>query len=263
MNTQEYIDSGILELYVYGNLNAEEMEAVSSMAQQHPEINHEIRAIEHALSLLSSSVSPKLSGKNYEVIKNHLFSDSTPTPRTEKAKTKRANYWGWVVALALAAGGYYFLDQKEAAYAKQLLLLELEKLHWKNTSAALELSNAEKQTVLTLIRDPKNIIVPLYGQDAAPKSYATLYWNKETKKVYVDGLGLPTPPEGMIYQVWSLQFNPLKPEAIGLIENFRTSKMHFFTMETVQNSEAFGITLEPAGGSATPTLEQLFTLGKR
>ena len=33
------------------------------------------------------------------------------------------------------------------------------------------------------------------------------------------------------------------------------------TLENANESEAFGITLEPEGGSETPTLEQLYTLG--
>ena len=34
-----------------------------------------------------------------------------------------------------------------------------------------------------------------------------------------------------------------------------------FTINNTNSSEAFGITLEPEGGSKTPTLEQLYTLG--
>ena len=33
-------------------------------------------------------------------------------------------------------------------------------------------------------------------------------------------------------------------------------------VENVNEAQAFGITLEPAGGSAGPTMEQLYTLGK-
>ena len=38
-------------------------------------------------------------------------------------------------------------------------------------------------------------------------------------------------------------------------------KIHHKTT-TKEGAEAFGITLEPAGGSVSPTLEQLYTLGK-
>ena len=35
-----------------------------------------------------------------------------------------------------------------------------------------------------------------------------------------------------------------------------------FAVSGTSSAEAFGITLEPAGGSKTPTMEQLYTLGK-
>ncbi|MEL6919223.1 MAG: anti-sigma factor, partial [Bacteroidota bacterium] len=34
-----------------------------------------------------------------------------------------------------------------------------------------------------------------------------------------------------------------------------------FAVTNLNESEAFGITLEPAGGSESPTLEQLYALG--
>ena len=46
MNSKEYIESGILELYVFGKLTDEEMAEVSQMAIQHPEVKDEITAIE-------------------------------------------------------------------------------------------------------------------------------------------------------------------------------------------------------------------------
>ncbi len=38
--------------------------------------------------------------------------------------------------------------------------------------------------------------------------------------------------------------------------------MLIFPVDNVIEAEAFGITLEPDGGSTTPTLENLYTLGK-
>ena len=49
MEAQEYIESGILELYVYGLLSKAENEELSSMAKNNAEINDEIIAIEKAI----------------------------------------------------------------------------------------------------------------------------------------------------------------------------------------------------------------------
>ena len=44
-----YIESGILELYVLGDLPADEMLKVESMITQNPEVRAELEAIENAL----------------------------------------------------------------------------------------------------------------------------------------------------------------------------------------------------------------------
>jgi anti-sigma-K factor RskA len=95
-----------------------------------------------------------------------------------------------------------------------------------------------------------------------PKSFTKIYWNKETKVVYVDAEGLPEPPKGMAYQVWALKLNPLTPTSIGLLDNFDSNDQKIFAVDHASSAEAFGITLEPAGGSLPPTMEQLYTLGK-
>ena len=46
MNSREYIESGILELYVFGKLSDEEIAEVNQMANQYPEVKEEITAIE-------------------------------------------------------------------------------------------------------------------------------------------------------------------------------------------------------------------------
>ena len=48
MNTQEYIESGNLELYVYGLLNESETKEISELAKINPAIGKEIISIEKA-----------------------------------------------------------------------------------------------------------------------------------------------------------------------------------------------------------------------
>ncbi|MDQ7947688.1 MAG: hypothetical protein REI93_02550, partial [Pedobacter sp.] len=48
-DVKSYIESGILELYVLGQLTAQENSEVEAMAAQHPEVKAEISAIEVAM----------------------------------------------------------------------------------------------------------------------------------------------------------------------------------------------------------------------
>ncbi|MDX1719795.1 MAG: anti-sigma factor, partial [Salegentibacter mishustinae] len=87
------------------------------------------------------------------------------------------------------------------------------------------------------------------------------YWNTEENTAYIDAKDLPEPPRGKVYQVWSLTMQPLTPTSIGLLADFETDDNKVFSLENQNQSEAFGITLEPEGGSKTPTMDQLYVLG--
>ena len=67
--------------------------------------------------------------------------------------------------------------------------------------------------------------------------------------------------KGKVYQVWSLKLDPLTPTSLGTLDTFTADTNKIFTIANTHSSEAFGITLEPEGGSLSPTLEQLYTLG--
>lgn len=264
MSTQEYIDSGILELYVYGCLNASEIEEVNKMAQQHALIRDEIISIEKSLISLAGSVAPRLSGKNYEVIKQQIFENQTkviPIHTEDKSQNKLSQYLGWAAAILFLAGTIYYY-QEDATKNTTIAKINAEKTKINKEFNALQSKNQTNENLLAIIRDSKNTVIPLEGQEVSPSSVAKIYWNQETHTVYVDGVGLPEPPDGMVYQVWALKLNPLTPLSIGLLDNYKNNKTLIFPLQNVIEAEAFGITLEPAGGSISPTLEQLYTLGK-
>ena len=260
MDTKEYIESGILELYVYGLLSETENLEVSFMAKNSPEINAEIIAIEKAIVALSSSFSPFHSVSNYEKIKEKLELKSAKVIEM-KPTTNWSQYIGWAAAVLLLAGiGFQYteMDQNNSQVANATI----EKSKLEKEIKILALKNKNSETTLAIVRDEKNTVVALGGQAVAPESFAKVYWNQETKEVYIDAAGLPEPPDGMVYQVWALTLNPLTPTSIGLLEKYDSNEQKLFAVSNADQAEAFGITLEPAGGSLSPTMEQLYTLGK-
>ena len=57
-NIQEYLESGILELYVCGALTEAEREEVTRALQEYPEVKQEVEQIEDALRELSATAAP-------------------------------------------------------------------------------------------------------------------------------------------------------------------------------------------------------------
>jgi anti-sigma-K factor RskA len=260
METKEYIESGILELYVYGLLSESENEEVTTMARNNPAINDEIIAIEKTIVALSSSFSPFISAENFEKIKTKLELKHPEIIQLEPSRNW-VQYIGWAAAILLLIGiGLQYNQFYETS--SQILNATNEKNKIEKDLNALQLRNKAAETSLVVVRDAKNTVIALSGQAVAPESFAKVYWNKETKVVFIDAAGLAKPPKGMVYQVWSLKLSPLTPTSIGLLEDFDANDQKLFAVNNANEAEAFAITLEAKGGSLTPTMEQLYTLGK-
>ncbi|WP_333600133.1 anti-sigma factor [Flavobacterium sp.] len=261
METKDYIESGILELYVYGLLTESENDEVNAMANKNPEIKEEILSIEKAIINLSSSFAPFISHSQFEKIKARLELKHGKVVDF-KSRSNTATYIGWAASIVLLLGiGFQYSKLNDSK--EQIETTKKEKEYLQQTVVVLETKNKNTETALNVIRDENNTVVALGGQAAAPTAKAKIYWNKQTQLVYVDASGLPEPPEGKVYQIWSLKLQPqLTPTSIGLLANFKSNSNKLFAVEKTGDAEAFGITLEPAGGSATPTMEQLYTLGK-
>jgi anti-sigma-K factor RskA len=253
MDISTYINSGILELYVYGLCTDDENREINELSKQHQVIENEIISIEKSIINLSSSFSPFLSSDNFSKIKQKL--ELKHQVIQMKPKSNFNQYLGWGVAAAFVLGFGFLLNENNK---NQEIKDQLEK-----QVAATQVKFNQNKEALAVVTDTNNTIVALAGQTVAPTAYAKVYWNKNKQSVYIDAKGLPEPPEGKVYQIWSLKLSPtLTPTSIGTLENFASNDNKIFKVDGTNTAEAFGITLEPAGGSKSPTMEQLYTLGK-
>jgi len=263
MDVKEYIESGILELYLAGTLSEEENAAVYDMIQKHPELLDEIQKIENTVTTLTSSVAPENSEPIFKNLLIKIVQDNQNESRVipiDRSKNNWVRYTGWAAAVMIG-GTLLFSIINNSDLSDQLEATKTEKQQFEQQLEDAKSDLNAKQTLLTSIRAKDIITVPLQGQNVSPESYAKIYWNKADNIIYVDVQGLPDPPAGKVYQLWSLKLSPLTPTSLGTIENFLTDINKIFTVDNPNESEAFGITLEPEGGSTSPTLEQLYTLG--
>ncbi|CAM4345356.1 anti-sigma factor [Gillisia limnaea] len=259
MDINKYIESGILELYVYGALSESESSEVSRTLKEYPEVRVEVEEIEKALLTLSSAAAPYdpeflLQSLKEKLSRRHKVID------LPKKGTNWAAYIGWAASILFLIG-LFTLFNENSELRESVQALQAEKIQME-TDIAEARNNAQKtQELLFVLRDKNILEVPLQGQSIAPDAYATAYWDKEKNITYIDAKDLPSPPRGMVYQVWSLKMDPLTPSSIGLLDKFESDVNKIFRLENINISEGFGITLEPEGGSTTPTMEQLYALG--
>lgn len=258
MDKKEYIESGILELYVYGALSEEESAEVTKFLKQYPEIEKEVEEIEQALMGLSAAVAPKNPQFLINSIKEKLNPRNNHT--TQRKRSNVPGYIGWAASILLLVG-LFFMFNKNRELRESLQAAQAEKAQIEAQITEARNAAQKAEDLLSVILDRDIIRVPLEGQEVAPNAYATVFWDETKNTAYIDAKNLPAPPRGMVYQVWSLRLSPLTPSSLGLLENFEEDENKIFELPNPNSSEAFGITLEPEGGSESPTMEQLYTLG--
>lgn len=274
-NIQEYIDSGILELFVFGNLSETEQAEVAALVEKHPELKKEVEQIEAAVMMLSSATLSKevpdvskilsqLAKKDEkEVIPlSRKREQQTNDPQQRTATTPRPwqRYLQVAAAILLLATLGFFIGQNQKLKDQIVDIQQQQSQQQSETQVAQEQVAAYAE-LLKILRDDKIRKIPLGPQAVAPEAYASVYWDSDNEKAYVDINGLPEPPEGKVYQVWSLTLDPLTPTSLGVLDGEDISGSRIYALDNPNQSQAFGITLEPEGGSTSPTLDQLYTLG--
>ena len=272
MSKEEFISSGLLELYAMGACSPEESQVVEKHLQQFPELKEELDNIELSLENYAQLHATPPAPSVKEKLMERLFSedekpvadqlnsspDFSPSPVISlQARNTIPIFYKWVAAavIVLLIGSIilnysyfnkYHNTQKALAAAEQRLQ-EKEK------------SNEAMTRDLNVVTDKYAMPVVLKGTDKAPEAVAKIFWLKNTGQVYIDPSNLPKAPEGKQYQLWAIVDG--KPVSGGMIQ---TSKgiYHIQQMKSFGNVDAFAITLEKAGGSPTPTMDQMVVIGK-
>jgi anti-sigma-K factor RskA len=88
--------------------------------------------------------------------------------------------------------------------------------------------------------------------DVAGGGTATLLISSSEDAAVVKMNGVPAPPEGKVYQMWLIPKDGSAPVSQGLMDEEALSKPA--VVEGISSAAALGITVEPAGGSQSPTL---------
>lgn len=262
MNVREYISSGIVESYVLGLATEAERLEFEAMCHQYPEVLQARLQFEAALekSLLQDAA-PLPQGLKKKVA-DSLQELAAPAVETfskpHAAPVHRMGFWKILAAASVAAlvGVAIWavsLNRKyeDAQQANQELRQQLNE----STAKVTELEVAA-QTLQT----PGMKAATLSGTQNAPGSFANVYWDTTTKNTYLLINNMPKPASDKQYQLWALLDG--KPIDLGVINQAVWQEKLLVKMNNVQNAQAFAITLEPKGGSRSPTLEAMYVMGE-
>lgn len=270
MDVKEYIESGAIESCVFGLASDDESALFHQMYSQYPEVREAANAFEIALenTALLHAVEPEKSTKSklFEAIKADSIPSIDPAGESKPNFSKhqirnisiRFQYFAAasiILLLVSASFNLYFYTRLSTVNAKYIAL-ESAKDGLLADNKVIQARNSDLYNNLMLMSDPSVLKVRMSGISGKENNQATVFWDKKTKDVYLLVNNLEQANPDHQFQLWAIVNG--KPVDAGLIENCNG----LCKLKNIPEAQAFAITLEKRGGSATPTLSQMYVLGK-
>jgi len=269
-----YIESGILELYVLGDVTPEERAQVEAMAQKHPAIKAELDEIGRSMELYAEENAVEPSENLRNRVLNSLvvnLGDDRTFSSTRTAANEEDNV---VIPISRARSNTFFKYAFAACLALLLvsivaLISVYNKLQESNNLVASLQSQNQRfanqaslmDNELSIFHDPSFKMLKLQGTPKSPSSKLMVAWSPAKKKVMIDmtNADMPVNDKDHQYQLWAMVSG--KPVDLGVFDADTTSK-GMKEMKSIASADAFAVTLERRGGSLTPTMDQMMVIGK-
>jgi anti-sigma-K factor RskA len=266
-----YIESGILELYVLGDVTHEEKLQVEAMVAQHPAVKAELEEIERSMQLyaeanaieppddlkhriLNSLVTNLADDRNFGSRETDRKDNVVPFERSERTAFYKYAFAACLVLLIVSVvaliNAYRKLNDSNTLIAS----LQNQNQKFANTVSL-------KDNEIGVLRDTTFKMLRMKGMPKSPASALTVAWSPVKKKVWIDmaTANMPANDKDHQYQLWALVGG--KPVDLGVFDADSSSKA-MVEMKSTALADAFAVTLEKRGGSPTPTMTEMMVLGK-
>jgi len=267
---KEYIESGILELYVLGDVSHDEKLEVEAMAHAHPSIKAELDEIERSMELFAGEheIEPaaELRDRILNSMVTNLADDRTFRSKEEK---KEPVVEATVVSMVPPAATNFYKYAFAACLALLLVsIVALVNVYNKlqdsnNQVAALSVRTQQFSKTVSYQNDQLNIfrgsykIIKLPGTPKHAAASMMVAWNPVKKNVVIDmaGMNLPANDAEHQYQLWAMVAG--KPVDLGVFDAKPDSVTMMKVMKSVDKPQAFAVTLEKRGGAVNPDMSNL------
>jgi len=249
LKVQEYIESGILSIYVLGIATEEERTEVEQMAEKYPEIREELHSLQAAMNEYASQFELQPPPALKERIMKSIDESHTKADIYLGGVKNSFNIQKYGLAAAIAlllvslTGNFHFYTLwKEAE--RDLSVVKAQNIENDKKIVALEAKYRDIESELAMVQNPSFQITYLEGmQEVAPKSYATVFWSDEKKQAFIFTNSLPPPPKGKQYQLWAITKGDNIVWDAGVFDWGKLSPVKCF-----EKPDKFIITLEKEGG---------------
>lgn len=270
MDIKDYISSGIIEAYVMGLASEEEMRILDCVQKNNPEVKQAIIDAQNTLEDFASQQAiappPNLKSEIWAKISDDQETPAAveevqaepvakplyPTQSTDnnKATLKWFAIAASILLIASIALNFYLNNAQTTVKNQVATLTETQKntqLAYQNLKSKWDMAN-----------NPQMKSIPLLGVEKHPDMKAMVYLEQKSNNVYLALDNLPTTTKEQQYQLWAIVDG--KPVSLGVYD--QDSETAVQKMTAIASAQAFAITLEKRGGSETPTMENMYVMGK-
>ena len=250
MNSEEIISGGLLEAYITGQLSDADKAAVESSLKI-PEVRIAYVEIQSKLEFMAfkAALEP---GAN---VRTNLLSKLI-LKGSNKARTTYLMAASISLAILSSAAAFYFYT-KYTISNEQLAQLSQQNEALTNNIQQVNQQMTSMRTDLSILINPAFTRIVMNSTQEGIVQQAVIYHNPSERKVYLNSSTLPELPEDLQYQLWALIDG--QPVDAGV---FISSKDTFQQMNSFEQVDAFAVTIEPKGGSKSPTLEKMQVYGE-
>lgn len=263
-----YLESGILELYVLGDLSSEEIRDAESTIAQYPEVKSELEEIENALQAyaISNAIQPPDAVRN-RFLQSIDYNNEAETPVVPiHALGRSLSFYKYAfaasVALLLVSVALLInLNNKLQQSHTQLAALQSENQQFSSRVNFMDQELEDNKKFLEIYQQPGQYkLVSLKGSPKAPAARMTVAFSPAKAEVMIDlsSLDMPSNDSQHQYQLWALVDG--KPVDLGVFDS-TDDHSGMKRMKSVKGAQAFAVTLEPKGGSVNPTMDEMMAIG--
>ncbi|MEM9849279.1 MAG: anti-sigma factor [Bacteroidota bacterium] len=253
------LNSGMLEQYVLGLLEAEEMAEVESYMEKYPELKQHVESVQEVMEqvLLQNGIAPPPHMRDQILSSIDELERKQPNnpPKTSRSSLRIMPLLASLAALGLVVLSFGFFQRLQQKSNDYKLLSE----RYENLQKGCEAKKAIAEAERDFLMKPTTRAITLSGSPStkAPDAHVIVHFNEAEQAALLNVVNLPEVPKDKTYQLWA--------DVAGHMESMGTfdgTSLALQTVDFLDNANSLNITLEPLGGSTEATVEQLQASGR-
>ena len=237
--------------YALGALTPEENRAFEAALAESPALAREVAEYREVNALLAHSAAHQPGAGVKDRLFQQIRRDKVIPIRSPRTWLAPVLAVGLAAAAMLAVG----LNRRVGALTEELN-------HRDVRIAAVQAQLANRERTLNTLLAAESDLTVLQLTTTGPQSPGIqFYWNRRSNTAVLHAFRLPPTPKGKVYQLWLLRDGKPYPSTTFNTGADGDALVEAFTLPGGGGFQAAAITVEPDGGSTTPTMPILL-IGK-